>query len=99
MEIICHNVTSHEKCVVDGIGGRAKSIVRRKFMKKNDDLIVQSSQDFATLVAQLMPVTTVMRVSQADIDCTIRSVEPGMMCRPLPNLLVFIRQIWGAVVA
>ena len=41
--------TSHEKCVVDGIGGRAKSIVRRKFMSKNDDVIVLSSQDFATL--------------------------------------------------
>ena len=44
--------TSHEKCVVDGIGGHAKPIVRRKFMSKNYDVIVQSSQDFATLVAQ-----------------------------------------------
>ena len=44
--------TSHEKCVVDGIGGRAKSIVRWKFLSKNYDVIVQSSQDFATLVAQ-----------------------------------------------
>ena len=52
--------TSHEKCVVDGIGGRAKSIVRWKFMSKNDDVIVQSSQ--------LMPATTVLYVSQADID-------------------------------
>ena len=27
-------------------------------MSKNDDVIVQSSQDFATLVAQLMPATS-----------------------------------------
>ena len=37
-------------------------------MSKNDDLIVQSSQDVATLVAQLMSATTVLHVSQADID-------------------------------
>ena len=36
-------------------------------MRKNDDVIVQSSQDVATLVAQLMSATTV-HVSQADID-------------------------------
>ena len=38
-------------------------------------MIVQSSQDVATLVAQLMSATTVLHVSQADIDYTIRSVE------------------------
>ena len=38
----------HEKCVVDGIGGRAKKIVWRKFMSKNNDVIVQSPHDFAT---------------------------------------------------
>ena len=32
--------------------GRAMSIVRRKVMSKNDDVIVQSSQDVATLVTQ-----------------------------------------------
>ena len=36
-------------------------------MSKNDDVIVQSSHEFATLVAQLMPATTVLHVSQADI--------------------------------
>ena len=48
----------HGKGVIDGIGGRAKSIVRRKVISKNDDVIVQSSQDVATLVAQLMPATS-----------------------------------------
>ena len=45
-------------------------------MRKNDDVIVQSSSDVATLVAQLMSATTVLHVSQADINYTIiRSVE------------------------
>ena len=38
-------------------------------MSKNDDVIVQSSQDVATLVAQLMSATLlVLHVSQADIN-------------------------------
>ena len=39
-----------------------------------------------------MPTTTVLHVSQADINYTIRSVEPW---EPLPNLL-FIRQLHAA---
>ena len=46
-------------------------------MSKNDDVIVQSSQDVATLVAQLMSATTVLHVSQAEsVTLIIRSVEP-----------------------
>ena len=57
-------------------------------MSKNDDVIVQSSQDVATLVAQLMSATTVLRVSQADINYK----ECGTLgCRPLPNLLFISR--------
>ena len=67
--------SSHEKCIVDGIGGRAKKIVWRKFMSKNNDVIVQSPHDFATLVTQLMPATTVLHASQTDIDYTTGSVE------------------------
>ena len=37
-------------------------------MSKNSDVIVQSSHDFATLVAQLMPATPVLHASQTDID-------------------------------
>ncbi len=45
-------------------------------MSKNNDVIVQSPHDFATLVAQLMPATTVLHASQTDIDYTTGSVEP-----------------------
>ena len=62
-----HPMTKESSMVLVGTG-RAKSIVRRKVVSKNDDVIVQSSQDVATLVAQLMSATTVLHVSQADID-------------------------------
>ena len=40
--------TSHGKGIVDGVGGRAKSIVRTAVMTKKDDApVVQSSLDFA----------------------------------------------------
>ena len=45
-------------------------------MSKNNDVIVQSPHDFATLVTQLMPATTVLYASQTDIDYTTGSVEP-----------------------
>ena len=53
-------------------------------MSKNNDVIVQSSHDFATLVAQLMPATTVLHASQTDIDyCILQGVwNLGMTCRP-----------------
>ena len=45
-------------------------------MSKNNYVIVQSPHDFATLVTQLMPATTVLHASQTDIDYTTGSVEP-----------------------
>ena len=46
-------------------------------MSKNNDVIVQSPHDFATLVTQLMPATTVLHASQTDdIDYTTGSVGP-----------------------
>ena len=61
-------------------------------MSKNNDVIVQSPHDFATLVTQLMPATTVLHASQTDINYTVWN--PGITCRPLPNLLV--RQVHAA---
>ena len=42
------SATSHGKYFVHSIGGRAKSIVRKKPMSKNNDVVVQSSPDFAS---------------------------------------------------
>ena len=64
-------------------------------MSKNNDVIVQSPHDFATLVTQLMTATTVLHASQTDIDYVLQGVwNPGLTCRPLPNLLV--RQVHAA---
>ena len=58
--------TSHGKGVIDGIGGRAKSLVRQAVMSKANNIIVQSAQDFTKEAAKLMPSTTVLYVSEAE---------------------------------
>jgi hypothetical protein len=53
------SATSHGKGVVDGIGGRAKSLVRQKVMSQSSErTIVQSPKDFADTARILMPKTT-----------------------------------------
>ena len=61
--------TSHGKGVVDGIGGRSKSLVRQAVMSKANSIrpIVQSAQDFAKEATKLMPSTTILYVSEAEI--------------------------------
>ncbi|KAG1652233.1 hypothetical protein GQR58_026445 [Nymphon striatum] len=47
-------------CIIDGIGGRAKYLVRHKVMSKSSTpLIIQNSQDFANAANQLMEKTTI----------------------------------------
>lgn len=60
--------TSHGKGVVDGVGGRAKSLVRQKSMSKDVSHAVQSSKDFADLASELMSATTVLHISQEEIN-------------------------------
>ncbi|KAG1687719.1 DmX-like protein 2 [Nymphon striatum] len=53
------SATSHGKGIIDGIGGRAKYLVRHKVMSKSSTpLIIQNSQDFANAANQLMEKTT-----------------------------------------
>ena len=74
--------TSHGKGVVDGIGGRAKSMVRRAVMSKGPQSpIVQSSVDFANVAEKILTETEVVHISQEDID---RNVE---WCRSYDNVL------------
>ena len=50
--------TGHGKGVVDGVGGRAKSLVRAEVMsKKSERTIVQSSLDFACVASRLLQKT------------------------------------------
>ena len=47
--------TSHGKGIIDGVGGRAKSLVRQAVMSKADDApIVQTSEDFFNVVTKLL---------------------------------------------
>ena len=62
------SATSHGKGVVDGIGGRAKSLVRQKVMSRSSDpTIVQSPKNFADTARKLMPKTTVLYIPESEI--------------------------------
>ena len=69
--------TSHGEGIVDGVGGRAKSIVRTAVMSKKDDApVVQSSLDFANVAKMLLQKTTVFHMSQIEIDDRIKVLKP-----------------------
>ena len=66
--------TSHGTGIVDGVGGRAKSIVRTAVMsKKADAPVVQPSSDFA---GKLLEKTTVFHISQMQIDEHAKKLNP-----------------------
>ena len=61
--------TSHGKGILDGIGGRAKYLVRQKVMSKSSTpIIVQNSKDFADVANELMKKTVVVHISQNHIN-------------------------------
>ena len=60
--------TSHGKGIVDGIGGRAKSLVRTAVMNKKNDVIVQNGEQFANVAKRLMEKTEVVFVESKIID-------------------------------
>ena len=85
----------HGKGVVNGIGGREKSLVRSTVMSKQSSApVVQSTSDFAAVVSKLMPSTKVILIedrniprydnvwSQADVVPRIKSVY---VMRSSPN--------------
>lgn len=79
--------TSHGKGVVDGIGGRAKSLVRHAVMSKRPDApVVQNSKDFAKLAEKLMPQTHVHHISQKEIDAAIKHAQPWQDTIPVPGI-------------
>jgi len=54
--------------VVDGIGGRAKSVVRSSVMSKRSSApVVQNARDFYKQVSKLMPSTKVILIENKDI--------------------------------
>ena len=67
--------TSHGKGVVDGVGGRAKSLVREKWMSQDEVSIVQSPKNFAELASNLMSATTVLYIHQDEINHAIVNLD------------------------
>ena len=61
-------------------------------MSKNNDVIVQSPHDFATLVTQLMLATTVLHASQTDIDYTTGSSISPLYETSYKNMIFYIKQ-------
>lgn len=68
--------TSHGKGVVDGIGGRAKSLVRQLSQAQNDKYVVQSSYEFYKAASSVMKSTEVLHISQDEINETLRLENP-----------------------
>ena len=57
--------TSHGKGIIDGVGGRTKSLVRQAVMSKADDApIVQTSEDFFNVLTKLLHKTNIIHVPQ-----------------------------------
>ncbi|KAK3755434.1 hypothetical protein RRG08_008009 [Elysia crispata] len=63
-----YSATSHGKGIVDGIGGRAKSLVRKAVMSKRNKVVVQSAHDFAEIAKSLMEKTVVVYVGENEIE-------------------------------
>ncbi|GBO07168.1 hypothetical protein AVEN_197066-1 [Araneus ventricosus] len=62
-------VMAHRKGVVDGIGDKAKLLVRNDVIsKKSTAPIVQSAEDFANVIEKAMPSATVMLLLDKDIN-------------------------------
>lgn len=81
--------TSHGKGIVDGIGGRAKYLVRSAMMNQSNDLVVQSSLDFANVASSLMKKTNVFHISQKEIlllSSNIVKDEEWQNVKPIPGL-------------
>lgn len=79
--------TSHGKGVVDGIGGAAKSNVRRRVMSKGANArIVQSSTDFAAVAQESLKEVNVLHVPQDEISEFIKRENPWGAIRDAPGI-------------
>ena len=62
------SATSHGKGVVDGVGGKVKSMVRRKVMSKGkDSLVVQDCESFVQAAKKLLKSTSIVHLDRAAI--------------------------------
>ena len=69
------SATSHGKGVVDGVGGKIKSSVRRKVMGKGERIIVQDCESFVETAKTLTTSTKIIHISEATIQ-KFRETDP-----------------------
>ena len=63
------SATSHGKGVVDRVGGKVKSTVRRKVMNKGkDSLVVQDCEGFVQAAKKLLKSTSIIHIDRAAIE-------------------------------
>ena len=63
------SITSHGKGVVDGVGGKVKSTVRRKVMsKRKDSLVVQDCESFVQAVKKLLKSASIIHIDRGAIE-------------------------------
>ena len=63
------SATSHRKGVVDGVGGKVKSTVRRNVISKGkDSLVVQDCESFVQTTKKLLKSTSITRIDRAAIE-------------------------------
>ena len=80
--------TSHGKGSVDGIGGRAKSLVRYATKsQKSGGCVVQNSTEFYNLVKKLMPGVVVMHVSKEEIVNIVEERKPWENAKSVPGIM------------
>ena len=53
--------------VVDGVGGRAKSLIRIKCMSKNEKACVQTSMNFFNVLKPSMISTTILQINNNEV--------------------------------
>lgn len=66
--------TSHGKGLVDGIGGTIKRSVWN-FVKANENCVVSTASQFATVAAERNPNITVASVTEEDVQNSFTEVE------------------------
>ena len=71
----------------DGVGGRAKSLVRTATKSKKSGCVVQSSEEFASLVTKLMPGMKVMHVSDDETNKLFDEQKPWENVKNIPGIL------------
>lgn len=60
--------TSHGKGVVDGIGGNAKSVVRKRMLTKDGSVRVNSALDFIKIAEKLISQTKMIHMDKEIIN-------------------------------